>query len=153
MTLRPMRETTWIRPEIERGIETDGCYYLDPAKISTALAALRRLSNDVADYPNPDLAIEVDISPPQVDRLSIFAALRVSELWIFDGRNLTIMVLGEDGRYQNAEASRFLHVRAGEVPRWLLEEDLSDYGAWTQRIRAWAQKELTGRMRADGDPS
>ena len=38
--IKPLGETTWIRPEIERGIEADNCYYLDPAKIATALAAL-----------------------------------------------------------------------------------------------------------------
>ena len=29
-----------------------------------------------------------------------------------------------------------------EVPRWIIEEDQSDYEAWTQRIRAWAKKTL-----------
>jgi hypothetical protein len=53
--IKPQGETTWIRPEIERGIEADGCYYVEPAKIATALAALSRRSNNVADYPNPRL--------------------------------------------------------------------------------------------------
>jgi Uma2 family endonuclease len=151
--LKPMRETTWIRPEIERGLETDRCYYLVSAKITTALSALRRLSNDVSDYPDPDLAVEVDISPPEVDRLAIYAALPVTELWIFDGRTLTIKVLGADGRYQTVEASRFLTVRAEEIPRWLLEEDVSDYDAWIQRIRAWAREELRGRAGGEGTDS
>ncbi len=29
------------------------------------------------DFPNPDLAIEVDISRPEIDRAGIYAALRV----------------------------------------------------------------------------
>src|SRR5271157_6525247 len=88
--IKPQGETTWIRPEIERGIEADGCYYVEPAKIATALAALSRRLNDVAAYPNPDLAIEVDISAPQADRAGIYAALGVAELWSFDGQTLTI---------------------------------------------------------------
>jgi Uma2 family endonuclease len=147
--LKPMRETTWIRPEIERGLESDGCYYLDPAKIASAVAALRRLSNDVADYPNPDLALEVDMSPPQVDRPAIYAALRVAEIWTFDGRTLTIKVLDERGEYQVVEFSRFLPVRADQVARWLLEEEVSDYDAWIQRVRAWAAREL--RLPPGGD--
>ena len=72
---KPQRTTTWIRPEVQRGIEADGCYYLAPEKIAAAFVSLEAGSNDVADYPNPDLAIEVDISRPQADRQGIYAAL------------------------------------------------------------------------------
>ena len=111
----------------------------------SALAALSRRSNNVLDYPNPDLAIEVDISVPQADRAGIYAALGVTELWIFDGESLTIERLDEHGRYQPVERSGFLPLRADKVPRWLLDEDLSDYEAWTRRVREWAAKELHGQ--------
>ncbi len=143
--IKPQGETTWIRPEIERGIEADKCYYLDPAKIAAALAAISRRVNDVAAYPNPDLAIEIDISVPKADRASIYAALGVAELWIFDGETLTIERLDEQGHYQAVERSGFLRVRADQVPRWLTAEDISDYEAWIQRVRAWAEKELHGQ--------
>jgi Uma2 family endonuclease len=141
----PQGETTWIRPEIERGIEADKCYYLDPEKIASALAALSRRVNDVAAYPNPDLAIEVDISVPKADRAGIYAALGVAELWIFDGETLTIGRLDEQGHYQAVQQSGFLRVRADQVPRWLTAEDVSDYDAWTRRVREWAEKELHGQ--------
>lgn len=140
--IKPQRETTWIRPEIERGIEADNCYYLEPAKIAAALAALSRRLNDVAAYPNPDLAIEVDISAPQADRAGIYAALGVAELWRFDGQTLTIERLDEHGRYEPVERSGFLRVRADQVPRWLTAEDVYDYDAWIRRVREWAEKEL-----------
>jgi len=140
--IKPQGETTWIRPEIERGIESDNCYYLEPAKIATALAALSRGLNDVAAYPNPDLAIEVDISAPQADRAAIYAAMGVAEVWRFDGQALTIERLDEHGRYQPVERSSFLRVRADQVPRWLTAEDLSDYEAWVRRVREWAGREL-----------
>jgi Uma2 family endonuclease len=142
---KPQRTTTWIRPEVQRGLEADRCYYLLPEKIETALAALKVRLKDVAHYPNPDLAIEVDISPPQADRQAIYAALEVTELWIFDGAVLSIKRLGDDGRYQTVEASGFLPVQAQEVVHWLLHEDSSDLDAWSQRIRSWARKTLKKR--------
>ena len=51
--------------------------------------AERRESNKVEDYPNPDLVVEVDISPPQADRDGIYAALKVPEVWVFDGEHLS----------------------------------------------------------------
>jgi Uma2 family endonuclease len=143
--IKPQGETTWIRPEIDRGIESDRCYYLDPAKIAAAVTARNARSNDVKDYPNPDLAIEVDISPPKSDRAGIYATMRVAEFWVFDGQSLTIHRLHENGRYQVVERSGFLPVRADQVPRWLLDEDLSDYEAWTRRVREWAGRELRTR--------
>jgi hypothetical protein len=68
----------------------------------------------------------------------------VAEVWAFDGQDLTIRRLDENGRYQKVERSGFLRVRADQVPRWLTNEDLSDYGAWTQRIRQWAEVQLRG---------
>jgi len=139
--IKPQGQTTWKRPEIERGIESDKCYYLAPAKIEAALAARRARSNDVRDYPNPDLVIEVDISAPEVDRMGIYAAMGVAEVWRFDGQTLTIERLDEHGRYQPVERSSFLRVRADQVPRWLTAEDLSDYEAWVRRVREWAGRE------------
>jgi hypothetical protein len=77
-----------------------------------------------------------------VDRQGIYAALKVEELWTFDGETLIISRLDEHGRYQPVLASGFLPLRADQVPRWLLEEDLSGYDAWTQRVREWARLTL-----------
>jgi Uma2 family endonuclease len=66
-------QTTW-RTEL-RGLEADLSYYFDPGKIRVAREALARKSMNSADYPYPDLAIEIDMSPPQVDRRAIYRDL------------------------------------------------------------------------------
>jgi Uma2 family endonuclease len=141
-------QTTWKRPEIERGLEADQSYYFDPAKLAADAKGLARKSNDVADYPNPDLAIEVDISASRIDRPSIYAALRVPEVWRFDGESLTIEILQPDGTYLAVDSSRFLPIRTEEVVRWLVEEDVSDLLAWERRLRAWIRSELMPRMKS-----
>ena len=52
---------------------------LVPEKIEAALKGRKAGSNLVADYPNPDLAIEIDISRPRADRQAIYAALGVTD--------------------------------------------------------------------------
>jgi Uma2 family endonuclease len=142
---RSVGETTWKRPEIMRGLESDLCYYFAPEKIAADIAGVARKSNDIADYPNPDLAVEIDISPSLVDRPAIYAALRVPEIWRFEEESLVIEHLGEDGSYHPVESSRFLPVRAEEVYRWVAVEDSSDELAWEQRLRDWARDELQKR--------
>ena len=108
-------ETTWKRPELSRGLEADQCYYFQPEKLAAASRAKARGSNDVADYPNPDLAIEVDISPSLVDRPGIYAFLGVAEVWRFDGQTLTIQRLDPGGRYLPIETSAWLSIKNSEV--------------------------------------
>ncbi len=53
---QPMVSTTWKRKKLKRAIESDVCYYFDPAKLAAAVAAAHL--DDVDVYPNPDLAAE-----------------------------------------------------------------------------------------------
>lgn len=143
--VKGLGETTWKRPEVNRGLEADQCYFFTEGKIQAVNEALARRSNDVADYPNPDLAIEVDLSPSEIDRPGIYAALGVLEIWRFNGEFLSIDRLGPDGTYRQAATSRWLPVRAEEVARWLILEDAQDEEAWTERMRIWTREVLSGR--------
>ncbi len=145
---RGLGETTWKRPEIMRGLESDLAYYFTPKKLAADAKAQARKSNKIADYPNPDLAIEIDISPSEIDRPAIYAALKVPELWRFDAESLVIEHLQKDGTYAPVESSRFLPVRAEEVYRWVAVEDTNDELAWEQRLREWVRAELAPRRNA-----
>jgi Uma2 family endonuclease len=129
-------ETTWKRPGLGRGLEADESFYFQPEKLAAAAESASRHSKDIADYPNPDLAIEVDISRRQVDRAGIYAALRVVEVWRFDGHDLIIERLTSQGGYEAVEASGFLPVRAEEVRRWLVDGFSLGESTWAQRLRA-----------------
>ena len=142
--------TTWKRDAIERGLEADQCYYFDPAKLAAGNAAASRRSNDVADYPNPDLAVEIDISPSKIDRPGIYAALAVSEVWRFRDEIISIEQLQADGTYAAAAASRFLHVRPDEVTRWLADGLDANRRDWVRRLREWIRDVLRPRVGGDG---
>jgi Uma2 family endonuclease len=141
-------ETTWKRLEIARGLEGDLCYYFTARKLAADARALARKSNEVSDYPNPDLAIEIDISPSEVDQPAIYAALKVPEVWRFDGESVVIEHLRRAGAYAPVDSSRFLPIRAEEISRWIAVEDSRDVLAWEQRLRAWTRAELAPRRNA-----
>jgi len=90
-------ETTWKRPAIARGREADDCYFFAPKKLAAVSASFARQSDNIADYPDPDLAIEIDLSPSQIERPGIYAAPRVAEVWRFDGKVVIIEQLGPSG--------------------------------------------------------
>ena len=144
--------TTWKRPEIARGLEADDSFYFRVEKFPIVAAARKRRAMDIADYPNPDLAIEGDISPPEVDREDIYKKLKVEEIWYFDGKEVTIKRLGEHGNDAVAEQSQFLPIKAVEIRRWLVEEDSNDRVAWTLRLRAWCRRVARTRKPATRRP-
>jgi Uma2 family endonuclease len=133
-------ETSWKRPEIARGLEADQCYYFAPDKLEADARARARKSDDIVDYPNPDLAIEVDLSPSQIDRPSIYATLRVPEIWRFDGASVVIEQLGPDGSYSPVDYSRFLPVTANDILRWIIYEDSTDELEFERRVTEWARE-------------
>jgi Uma2 family endonuclease len=75
--------TTWKRPDLERGLEADQCHYIRNEAIVRERDVL-----DLDVDPPPDLAIEVESS--SLDRLEIYAGVRILEVWRHDGQKLTI---------------------------------------------------------------
>jgi len=144
-------QTTWKRPEVARGLGADECYYFAAEKLAVVAEAMKRGSKNVTDYPNPDLGIEVDISPSKIDRPGIYAALHVAEVWRFDGVQVVMERLGDDGAYHRVEFSGFLPVKADEVLRWVVEEDAADGSRWARRVRAWVRAELPARRTGRSD--
>jgi Uma2 family endonuclease len=130
-------QTTW--KTVIRGLEADLSYYFDPEKVRVAKEALARRSTDPADYPRPDLSIDIDMSSPQVDRPAIYADLGVAEVWrLVRGQELIMVQFQADGSYASVEESRFLHIRAEDVLRWLNEAATASEAAWNRRLNQWA---------------
>jgi hypothetical protein len=130
-------QTTW-KTQL-RGIEADLSYYFDREKIRVAREALARGSLNPADYSRPDMAIEIDVYYPQVDRPTIYKDLGVFEVWrLVRGQSLVIEQLQADGSYAPVQESRFLPIKPDDVLRWLHEADTETEPAWNRRLTLWA---------------
>lgn len=143
----PCGRATWQKPEAQRGIEADECYLLEPGKIAVVQKLRAAKSKDESNYPTPDLAIEVDISRPKIDRPSIYAALGVGELWRFDEDQPVIDRLGADGKYAVVEASLWLPLRVEHLRHWVVDEDSSNFAVWSRRMRAWVNKTYNSKAK------
>jgi Uma2 family endonuclease len=93
---------TMRREDLDRGLEPDKCYYVANAAV---MAGRDESPLDLTVDPPPDLAIEVDISPPDVAKPPIYAALGVPEIWRYDGRAVAYLHRQPDGRYVVADHS------------------------------------------------
>ena len=96
--------TTFRREDLERGLEPDNCYYIQNLSVVRDRAAELDLTID----PPPDLILEVDVTSSSIDKMSIYAALRVPEIWRWHDDRLHLYALDFDGRYVIVSESRAL---------------------------------------------
>ena len=68
--------TTFRNKGLGKGFEADASFYI---KNAGRVAGKARI--DLAVDPPPDLAIEIDITNPSLDKMAIYAALLVPEVW------------------------------------------------------------------------
>jgi Uma2 family endonuclease len=92
--------TTWKRKKLKKGLEPDECFYVQHEALVSG-----RFDIDLRRDPPPDLAIEVDITHHPMDRLRIYAALGVNEVWRYDGERVLFLKLQGDRTYAPIERS------------------------------------------------
>jgi hypothetical protein len=129
--------TTLRRRQRRRGIDPGAGFWIANAP---HMAGRRRL--DLRVDPPPDLAIETHVSRGSLDRLSIYAALHVPEVWRLDGDTLTFHVLGADSTYTTAAASRSfpLVTPADLLPFPQLARQASDENDVIRQFRDWVRQ-------------
>ena len=130
--------STTLRSQLkERGIEPDESYY-----IQNEPAIRLKDDFDIQIDPPPDLAIEIDITSSSIDKLGVYAAFGVSEVWTWDD-GVKIFVLGSGGRYSEAAQSRALPRLTSQVlSRFLARRSALGEAALVLELRDWVRKGL-----------
>src|SRR5262245_53288176 len=133
--------TTLRRRRRRRGIEADACFWIANAH---KMAGRRRLN--LRSDPPPDLALEVDVTHSSLDRLSIYAALGVPEVWRLDGDTLTFHVLAAKSKYTGAAASRsFPLVTPADLLGFLQQaRQAGDENTVVRQFRDWVRQRRAG---------
>ena len=104
--------------------------------------------HDLTTDPPPDLAIEIDIASSSLDRMGIYAVLRVPEVWRFDGQSLQAWCLRPDGEYEERERSPTIPtLRLDGVVDFLAQAAHLDDVALTRKFRAWVRKHVVPRRK------
>jgi Uma2 family endonuclease len=141
------RTTTFKREDLERGLEPDDCFYF-----ANVALILGKTEIDLACDPAPDLALEIDITSSSLDRLSIYAALRVGEVWRFDGQALQVYRLRGDGSYEQCQRSpTFPGVPLARLVEFLLQATETDDMTLLRAFRAWVRQEVVPRTDEAGN--
>jgi len=134
--------TTLRREDLDRGLEADESFYMGD------LTRIRDTDNlDLEIDPPPDLAIEIEITRSVLNRLGIYGALGVPEIWRFDGRTLRILDRQPDGSYSEIPRSKALPwISIEEITRFLQPDAARDDTLWSRTFRAWVKEVVLPRL-------
>jgi Uma2 family endonuclease len=103
------------RPTLAKAIEPDSCFYIQNARSGQGMDRL--ISN--SDLP-PDLAIEVDIANRSDNKLNIYRAIGVPEIWLYQsGGTLKIKQLTDDNYIDVLHSLAFPALTTAKLIEWI----------------------------------
>ncbi|MGB3558271.1 MAG: Uma2 family endonuclease [Geitlerinemataceae cyanobacterium] len=139
--IRSLGSTTWSREDLQRGLEPDECYY-----IQNEFVVRGKDEIDLTIEPPPDLAIEVDSTSSSMNRMGIYAALGVPEVWRFDREILTILSL-VNGDYQPCQVSLALPMFNDAVLMNFLElSQTMGETSLIRHVRQWVREQFRNEV-------
>jgi Uma2 family endonuclease len=123
------------------GLEPDRCFWLQHENAMRG----KKKWNPRTDPP-PDLAVEIDITSSWLDRLAVYAALQVPEVWRYDGKALKVLVLAANGKYrEKARSSAFPTLPLARFSRFIAKLGSDDEITLIQEFTAWLRAEVVGK--------
>lgn len=135
--IRSLGSTTWSREDLAKGLEADKWYY-----IQNEAAVRGKDEIDLTVDPPPDLAIEIDITSSSLNRLAIYQALGVPEVWRYNGEELFIYWLIE-GEYQSQARSAALPLLSKtDILRFLQVSQTMGETSWVREFRQWVRGQI-----------
>ncbi len=132
--IRNLGSATFKREDLERGFEPDSCFYIQNEQQVTGKTRI-----DLNIDPPPDLVIEIDITSPSINKIPIYAHLRVPQVWRYDGNRVLILHLENDGYSERDESAVLPPVTAALVTGYLEDSKTMKRTAWLRKLRAWAR--------------
>jgi len=131
---RDFGSTTYQRRDLQRGFEPDSCFYF---KNEAQMRGKKRL--DMQVDPPPDLVVEIDITHPSLNKLPLFAAFGIQEVWRFDGAAMEFYVLSGSDYVKTDNSLALPQVTASVVTRFVIESNSAGRLEWVKKVRGWAQ--------------
>jgi Uma2 family endonuclease len=133
---RAFGSTTYKRKDLKRGFEPDSCYYF---KNEARMRGKKRL--DLSKDPPPELVVEIDITHPSLNKLPIFAAFGVPEVWRFKREQIEIYVLSGP-EYLRVDRSLALPaLTAQTITTFVAQGNEMGRLEWVKNLRHWARQQ------------
>jgi Uma2 family endonuclease len=127
--------TTFRKRTKAKGVEPDTCFYIQNE------AKIRGKSDiDLAHDPPPDLVIEVDVTSPSLNKMPIYAALGVSEVWLYKGEKVEFYKLYGEFYQQITNSQTFPFLTSEKATEFLRKGLQDSFLKWNKEVKNWVNE-------------
>lgn len=138
LNIKRLGSMTLKNSRIRQGAEPDSCYYIEN---EPRVRHKKQIDLDVD--PAPDLVLEIDITSGSMDKLPIYAALEVPEIWRYNGTKLEVFILdGPILHYNQSEISQiFPWLDISQIAYFLQQSLIDGETATLKAFRSWVRQQ------------
>lgn len=131
---RGLGSTTFKREKSEKGVEPDGCFYLQNAE---KIVGKNKVDLEVDP---PDLVIEIDVTSPSLDRFPIYASFGVPEIWrYFEEKTVILRLIGKT-YVEMIESAALKRVTGDVLTDFLRQSQNMKRSERLKAVRRWARE-------------
>jgi len=117
-----------------KGTEPDDCFY-----IRNVAQILDKEWINLETDPPPDLAIEIDVTHPTLNKLAIYAGLGVPEVWRYNGARVEFYRLVEEGYAVIPASHLFPFLMPAALVEYLRLGSTQGINTMRRAFQAWVQ--------------
>jgi Uma2 family endonuclease len=133
-----LKSTTWKAKPKSVGKEADECFYIqNEAKMRG------KLQINLEIDPPPDLVVEVDMTRSFMNKLSVYAQLKVPEIWQYKNNQITIYLLNDENYQQSEESLAFPSFPVKELAQFVKLDQQKGENERMKEFRKWVQLTLS----------
>ena len=137
LEIRGLKSTTWRSKPKAVGKEADECFY-----IQNELAVRNKLKIDLKNDPPPDLAIEIDMTNSSINKIAVYAELRVPEVWRLEDGKIIINILTDTGYVDSETSLAFGSFPVKEIAGFIQLDSQKGENARMREFREWVRSQL-----------
>lgn len=132
-----LKSSTWRSEPKKAGNEADECFYIQNEALMRG-----KLTIDLKNDPPPDLAVEMDLTSSSINKMAVYAELKVPEVWIWKKGKLIINILNDTGYVESETSLAFGSFPVKELAQFMHLDSEKGENARIREFREWARSHL-----------
>ena len=136
-----LKSSTWRSEPKKAGNEADECFYIQNEALMRG-----KLTIDLKNDPPPDLAVEMDLTSSSINKMAVYAELKVPEVWIWKKGKLIINILNDTGYLESETSLAFASFPVKELAQFMNLDSEKGENARIREFREWVRSHLQNQL-------
>ncbi|MEG4441941.1 Uma2 family endonuclease [Microcoleus sp. AT9_B5] len=138
-----LKSSTWRSEPKKAGNEADECFYIQNEALMRGKSTI-----DLKNDPPPDLAVEMDLTSSSINKMAVYAELKVPEVWVWKKGKLIINILNDTSYVESETSLAFASFPVKEIAQFMHLDSEKGENARIREFREWVRSHLQNRQQS-----